>query len=210
MRRLEGFHRGSRARLQSFGDFLLVVHIELSTADIECVLSAPAVVYQAARWIKRFHQAHYAHIGWTDHPGGIPFSRVLHYYGFVRVPLFDYNNIRLLLNTYGPLMITGMFAHLEQDETALPARERRLIRVTTYQAGDHAIVLNGYWDGFTPRLLYRDPAHPARQFALDLSRFWDLLDSRAGLYYLHCMLPKPCAHLRGAVPAERRPTPQEK
>lgn len=173
-----------------------MVQLQLATDEIRAVLSAPSPFYQAARWIRAFHQLSYLHIGWQDHPAGMTFAMLLHHYGFVRFSRFEYNTVRLLLDTYGPLMIMGGFAHLARNQTVLPISEPSLVRVTSYQDGNHAVILNGYWDAFSPRLLYRDPSYPERQFAVELARLRDRLDSRAGMYYVSCgLFPKPCAHM---------------
>jgi len=171
-------------------------HIPLSTDETRLIVSAPGAVYQAARWIKQFHQASYTHIGWLDHPEGMAVAEVLNKYGFLRTPRFEFNAVRELLQTYGPLLISGAFAHLAGHETVLPVAEMTVVRVSSYEDRDHAVIVNGYWDGFAPRLLYRDPSHAARQFAVELSRLKDRLDLSAGVHYLNCAsFPKPCAHM---------------
>lgn len=170
------------------------------------IVSAPGAAYQAARWIKQFHKCPYRHIGWGDHPEGAKTTDVLARHGFLAVSRFELNQIRLLLQTYGPLLIEGSFTHLAQNEVQLPVSELTLMNVSVYEEGGHAVLLNGYWDGFDPLLLYRDPAHPERQFAIELSRLRGRLDVSAGIHYLSCpSFPKPCAHMQGPVP---RPQPQ--
>ena len=174
-------------------------HLRLATDEVRSIVSAPGAVYRAARWIKQFHKSPYQHIGWGDHPAGAKPAGVLANHGFLCVSRFEYNQIRLLLETYGPLMIERTFAHLTQNEVLLPVSEMTLLNVAAYEESSHAVVLNGYWDGLAPMLLYRDPAHPERQFAVELARVQQRLDSSAGLHYLSCSsFPKPCAHMRPA------------
>ncbi|HML18840.1 MAG TPA: hypothetical protein VK419_17535 [Bryobacteraceae bacterium] len=174
-------------------------HIELSTEEIRLIGTAPGVAYQAARWMKQFHRLSYSHIGWNDHADDMPVSDVLNKYGFLRVPRFELNAVRLLLETYGPLFIKGALSHLAQHETQLPVAEMTLFRVSSYQDADHAVILNGYWDGIKPSLLFRDPAHPQRQFLVEMSVLCERLDARAGILYLNCpTLSKPCPHVTAA------------
>jgi hypothetical protein len=135
-------------------------------------------------------------VGIGDHTEGTPVADVLQKYGFVRIPRFELNQVRLLLETYGPLLIEGNFSHLAHHEVPEPIPEMHLVRVSSYREGAHALIVNGYRDGFAPSLLYRDPAHPDRQFVGELSRLLKRLDPGAGIHYLNCMkFPKPCPHV---------------
>lgn len=179
-------------------------HIELSTEEIRLIGTAPGAGYQAARWIKQFHRLSYSHIGWSDHADDTPVSDVLTRYGFVRVPRFELNAARLLLETYGPLFVQGALSHLAQHETQLPVAEMTLMRVTSYRDADHAVILNGYWDGKVPCLLFRDPAHSERQFVVEMSVLCDRLDPGAGVLYVNCPThSKPCPHVAAAAKAIR-------
>lgn len=180
-------------------------HVRLATDEIRLIVSAPGAVYQAARWIKQFHKSPYRHIGWGDHPGGAKPADVLARHGFLSISRFEFNQIRLLLGTYGPALMEGSFAHLAQNQVSIPVSEMTLLRVASYETGSHAVILNGYWDGAAPELLYVDPAHPDRQFAVELARLRERLDAAAGIHYLSCSsFPKPCTHMR-PPPVNRPP-----
>jgi hypothetical protein len=171
-------------------------HIELSTAEIRLIGSVPGAAYQAARWIRQFHRSAYSHVGFMDHLPDTPVSDVLEKHGFVRVTRFELNSIRLLLKTFGPLLIKGSFSHLAQNESVVPVPEMALMRVNFFEDGDHALVLNGYWDGFKPSLLYRDPAHPHRQFVDESARILGRQEAGVGIFYQNCpAFPKPCPHV---------------
>jgi hypothetical protein len=185
-----------------------VFHIELSTQEIRLIGSVPGPAYQAARWIRQFHRTLYAHIGFMDHLPGAPVPEVLEKHGFVHVPRFELNSIRLLLQTYGPLLIKGSFSHVAQNESVVPVPEMALMRVTRYEDGDHALVLNGYWDGFRPSLLYRDPQHPHRQFVDEAARLLERQEPGVGILYHNCpAFPKPCPHVRPPKPAQNDSAP---
>lgn len=170
--------------------------IGLSTNEIGQIGSAPGAAYQSARWILQFHESRYFHVGMGDHSEGTPVAPVLEKYGFVRVPRFELNQVRLLLETYGPLLIQGSFSHLAHNEVPEPIPEMPLVRVSSYQEGAHALILNGYRDGFVQTLLYRDAAHPERQFVEEVPRLWKRLDPEPGILYLNCTrFPKPCPHV---------------
>jgi hypothetical protein len=62
----------------------------------------------------------------------------------------------LLLQTNGPLLAWGTLAHLRQNERALIGSAAALVEVLAYEDADHGVVINGYIDGFDPRLLYCD------------------------------------------------------
>ena len=179
--------------------------IELSTEEIRPIGSVPGSAYQAARWIRQFHRLPYSHIGCMDHLPGAPLPGVLEKHGFVRVPRFELNSIRLLLETYGPLLITGSFSHMPHNESVVPVPEMALMRVNCYEDGDHALILNGYWDGFRPSLLFRDPAHPHRQFVDEVAPLLGRQESGVGIFYQNCpAFPKPCPHVAKAPkPAQR-------
>jgi hypothetical protein len=160
--------------------------------------SAPRPIYQCARWIKQFHQAEYAHIGWNDHDRETAGSAVIVRYGFIAVPRIELNQLRQLLQEHGPLLATGSFSHFAQNETFLPRPDVLLMQVSTYEDAEHAIVLNGYLDGFNPRILYCDPAHPGKQFVIELSGLRGRSRTSSPLHYLNCAaFPKPCAHVVG-------------
>ena len=170
--------------------------IDLSTEELRLITTAPGAAYQAARWIKHFHRLSYSHIGFTHQGLTVAVPEVLDKLGFIRVPRFELNAIRLLLQTYGPLLVRGEFSHLTQNEVLVPYPKKILVRVSSYEPGDHALIVNGYWDGFHPLLLYRDPSHPQRQFVADVEVVNRRLDAGSGIYYVNCAaFPKPCLHL---------------
>ena len=170
--------------------------IDLPAEDFRLIEMAPELAYRAARWVRRFHQTPFSHVGCGDHEIGTPFHEVLEKHGFVRTPRFELNSIRLLLQTYGPLLISGSFSHLAQHESSTLVSETPLVRVSRYEDGDHVLILNGYWDGFEPRLLYRDPSHPHRRFVDEASRLLARCETGAGILYQNCpSFPKPCPHL---------------
>lgn len=171
-------------------------HLELSTREIRLINDVRGAAYQAARWIKQFHEARYLHIGWMDHGPDTHFPDLLNKYGFIRVPCFELNSIRMHLQTHGPMLVAGAFSHLPHNQRAVPVPEMRLWAVSHYEQDDHAILLNGYWDGFQPKMLYRDPAYPEIQFVAELGLVRDRMDAQAGLFYLNCpAFPKPCRHV---------------
>jgi hypothetical protein len=173
--------------------------LALSTGQMRSIEAADEAVYRAARWIKQFHECEYLHIGWSDHPPGTDIADLLAKYGFVRVPRFEFNAIRAVLETYGPVLIRGAFWHRSKNEAAVPLPEISLTQVSTYEPGEHAIVLTGYWDGFQPRILYRDPSHPDRHFVVGLSRLQERIEPAGGIFYLACAsLAKPCEHVVAA------------
>lgn len=180
--------------------------IELPLDDFRLIGNAPGVAYQAARWMKRFHQLPYSHIGWSDHTGDTPMPGVLHKYGFIRVVRFELNEVHLLLQTYGPLLIKGALSHLAQHEVQVPTPEITLMRVSAYEEADHALLLNGYSNELRPMLLFCDPEHPRRQFVEELSVLRARLDESAiGVFYLNCpVYPKPCVHVTGASRTDKR------
>ena len=170
-------------------------HVPLPIDQIDRILGAPGAVFQCARWVRGFHRGDFAHIGWSDHGPHTDIDTLLAKYGFLRVPRFELNAVRLLLATYGPLLIRGAFAHASHDEASVPIPEMPLVRVTRFRDDRHAIVVNGYWDGPIPRILYRDPAHPRTQFVCDLGKLRSRLDATGAFFYLNCMT-SPCAHLK--------------
>ena len=86
----------------------------------------------------------------------------------------------------------------------VPYPKKTLLRVSSYESGDHGLILNGYWDGFHPLLLYRDPAHPHRQFVADVEVVHRRLDTGSGIYYVNCAaFPKPCLHVTHGLKTER-------
>jgi len=170
--------------------------IELSKTEFSRVAAAPTAFYQAARWIKQFHAADYSNIGWMDLGPETRDSDVIAKYGFIAVPEIELNRIRLLLETYGPLLAVGALSHLPQHEVALASPGMSLTQVSSYEDGGHSVVLNGYLDGFRPRLLYGNPADPGKQFVLDFSEFQRRQLSGIPLFYLNCrVFPKPCPHV---------------
>lgn len=184
--------------------------IELSTAEQRTIAGVPGAPFQMARWLKHFHGERYAHIGWLDHQPGSPVGEVLNKYGFIRVPRLELNALRTLLRTYGPVLLRGRFAHLAQNRTQVPIPEMRLWQVRRYEEADHAVLLNGYWDGFHPRLLYRDAQHPQCQLVVALDRVRERMDLDFGLFYLNCAaFPKPCVHVTtatGSAPPQKEST----
>ncbi len=152
---------------------------------------APNPIFQAARWIKAFHRADYRHIGWLDHGPETDLAELLIKYGFVRVARFELNAARLLMESRGPLLARGAFYHSGEHESPIFVPGIALTGVNVFAGRDHAIVLNGYWDGPKPRLLYFDPAYPLRQFVCELDRFCSRLHQP--LFYLNCV-GSPCPH----------------
>jgi hypothetical protein len=176
--------------------------IELSKTEFSRVAAAPTAFYQAARWIKQFHAADYSNIGWMDHGPETRDSDVIAMYGFIAVPEIELNRIRLLLETYGPLLAVGALSHLPQHEVALASPGMSLVQVSCYENDGHSVVLNGYVDGFRPRLLYVDTADPGKQFVLDFSDLQRRLLSGIPLFYLNCgAFPKPCPHVANSSTA---------
>jgi hypothetical protein len=174
-----------------------VFRIELSAEHIRMITAAPGAEYQAARWVKHFHQADYSHIGIMDHRADTKAAALLAGYGFIRVPRFELNSARSLLQTHGPLLIRGSLSHFAHHEEFIQMPEGTLVRVGSYQERHHAVVVNGYVDGFRPKLLYRDPAHPLLQFVIELARLHAVVDE---VFYLSCpVFPKPCAHVVSAT-----------
>jgi hypothetical protein len=151
-------------------------------------------VYQAARWIRRFHNLSHVHIGVMDHTPAVTAIEVLNKYGFVQTPIIELNRIRLLLETYGPLLISAPLFHQQLNATMLPLPDL-LFHSNTFEDMDHAIVVNGYSDGMETRLLYRDPAYPEKQFVIRYTKLKERM--RPGLLlYVNCdSFPKPCAHI---------------
>jgi hypothetical protein len=189
-------------------------HVALSTEEIRLITVAPEAPYQAARWIRQFHGAQYSHIGFQDHFPDTPLHDVLDKHGFIRVPRFELNAIRQLLQTYGPILLKGAYSHVAQNEATVPAPGISLTRVTVYEAADHAVLINGYWDGFEPQLLFRDPAHPQRQFVDSAPGLLARQAVDAGIFYMNCAaFPKPCVHVTRnsplvLVPAIKRQRPE--
>lgn len=178
--------------------------IDLSTPELRLITTAPVAAFQAARWIRHFHCLSYSHIGFTHHGQNVPAPEVLDKLGFIRVPRFELNAIRLLLQTYGPLLVRGEFSHRIQNEELVPYPKKTLLRVSSYEPGDHALILNGYWDGFHPLLLYRDPSHPHRQFVADVEIVNRRLDADSGIFYVNCAaFPKPCLHVTQGLKTAR-------
>ena len=170
--------------------------IELSKTEFSRVAAAPTAFYQAARWIKQFHAADYSNIGWMDCGPETRDTDVIGRYGFIAVAEIELNRIRLLLETYGPLLAVGALSHLPQHEVAVARPDMQLTQVSCYENGDHSIVLNGYLDGFRPRLLYVNTADPGKQFVVDFSELQGRLLSGLSLFYLNCgAFPKPCLHI---------------
>jgi hypothetical protein len=128
--------------------------------------ATPTPLYQAARWIRRFHEMSHVHIGWMDRTPGVTDLEVLDKYGFIQMPVIELNRIRLLLETYGPLLSDG------------------------------AIVINGYADGIASRLFYRDPLCPEKQFDIRYLEFIERIRPGRPLLYVNCnIFPKPCTHI---------------
>ncbi len=173
----------------------MMFRIPLATDQEELIARAPGAHLRAARWIRAFHRADFFHIGLNDHTPETPLRELLYKYGFVRIPRFELNIVRALIESRGLMLLRGAFSHSQENESAIVVQNGpALTRVTRFDNGDHAIMLNGYWLGPQSSLLYLNPACPARQFVCELellkSRMHDPLD----LFYLNCPAG-PCPHV---------------
>src|SRR6266853_5004352 len=85
------------------------------------ITATPTAVYLAARWVRQFHGMSYEHIGVMDRilGAGSDFD-VLDKWGFLQTTVIELNRIRLLLETYGPLVIYAPLSHRQLNATMLP------------------------------------------------------------------------------------------